>query len=85
MFLKPEARAGQSDSTSIMACLGTLALALTAAAGIGQCASPARKSCRETVKDEDRHDRQPCLVFRRRRNLAHSYLCLWIVKFNCCR
>lgn len=43
MFLKPEAREGQSDSTSIMERLGTSALALTAAAGVGQCASPARE------------------------------------------
>lgn len=43
IFLKPEARAGQSDSTSIRERLGTVALALTAAAGVGQCASPARE------------------------------------------
>lgn len=43
MFLKTEAREGQSDSTSIMEHLGTLALALTAAALVGQCASPAQE------------------------------------------
>lgn len=40
---------------------------------------------REAVKDEDRHDRQPCRVVRRKRNLAYSYSSPWIVKFNCCR
>lgn len=43
IFLKPEASAGQSDSTSIMEYLGTLALALTAVAGVGRYASPARE------------------------------------------
>lgn len=43
IFLKPETRAGQSDSTSIRERLGTVALALTAAAGVGQCASRARE------------------------------------------
>ena len=86
MFLKPEARAGQSDSTSIWSCgmSENISFSSHSSTGVGQCASPARKGWRETVEGEDRHDRQPCLVFRRG-NRAHSYLCLWTVKFHCCR
>lgn len=91
IFLKPEARAGQSDSTSIRERLGTVALSHSSSRSGAVCFASAQgletsrmAGWREAVKAEDRHDRQPCPLLRRRRNLAHSYSCLWIVKFNGC-